>query len=144
TPVTRDPRLNAYVRCVSLPLLMELGDGDAKDWEIVVFDVKEPNAFALPGKKIGVHAGMLGVAKTDDQLAAVVGHEIGHVIARHGNERVSQGLGAQLATVGAAALLGKDSPKRGLILGALGLGLQFGVLMPYGRTQESEADVIGL
>ena len=145
TPASKDPAINAFVRCVSVPLIEEVtGKGSARDWEIVVFDVKEPNAFALPGKKIGVQTGILSVARTDGQLAAVLGHEIGHVLAKHGNERVSQGIGAQVLTMGAAAALGKDSPEKSAILAGLGIATQFGVLLPFSRTHESEADVLGL
>jgi len=133
---------NAYVRCIVDPLIRAQGDDPAK-WEVKVFSEESANAFALPGKKIGVHNGMLKVAKDQDQLAAVLGHEIGHVAARHGNERVSQSLIAQggLAAVDAAAGGGEGN---GTLMAALGLGAQFGVLMPHGRKQESEADVIGL
>lgn len=142
--VEKDPKINAYVRCVAMPIAEEAkGELQIKEWEIVVFQEQSANAFALPGGKIGVHTGILKVAKTPSQLAAVLGHEVGHVIARHGNERVSQGLAAQgvLATAGALA---KESPHRNLILGGLGLGAQFGILLPFSRTQESEADLIGL
>lgn len=146
TPQDSDPRTNAYVKCVAIPLTQEVeGQTDVKNWEIVVFRDESANAFALPGGKIGVHTGILKVAKTPDQLAAVIGHEIGHVIAQHGNERVSQTLGAQLGLAAIdAALSSKSDPNRKTILAALGIGAQFGVLMPFGRTQESEADVIGL
>ncbi|MEQ1879085.1 MAG: M48 family metallopeptidase, partial [Bdellovibrionia bacterium] len=135
TPIETDARTNAYVRCVAVPLTAEVSG--VKDWEIVVFRDGTANAFALPGGKIGVHTGILKVAKTPDQLAAVIGHEIGHVIAQHGNERVSQTLGAQLGLAAVdAALSNRNNPNRRTILAALGIGAQFGVLMPFGRTQE--------
>jgi predicted Zn-dependent protease len=92
---------------------------------------------------MGVHTGMLTLVNHNDQLAAVIGHEIGHVLADHGNERVSQGMLTQgLVTAGALAL--GDNPKRDLILmGAMGLA-QFGVLMPFSRKHESEADALGV
>jgi predicted Zn-dependent protease len=141
TPIEKDPRTNEYVRCVSLPLTQQVAG--VKNWEIVVFKDDTANAFALPGGKIGVHTGLLKVAKSDGQLAAVVGHEIGHVTAQHGRERMSQALAASGAMIGAGVAL-KDNPQANLIVGALGLGAQFGILMPYGRAQESESDVIGL
>lgn len=143
-PVERDPSMNTYVKCVAMEVLKE-SEGYAKksDWEIVVFKDETANAFALPGGKIGVHTGLLKVAKTQDQLATVLGHEVGHVIARHGNERVSQSVAMEGALV-AGSLAVKDNPNRNLILAGLGLGAQFGVLLPWGRTQESEADIIGL
>lgn len=142
--IERDPAINQYVRCVALPISEQAkGIVEGDRWEIVVFKDDTANAFALPGGKIGVHTGMLKVAKTDAQLAAVLGHEVGHVIAKHGAERMSEGLVSQVVMAGAAVLT-PDNPKRGIILGALGLGAQFGVMLPHSRTQESEADVIGL
>ncbi|HUP56124.1 MAG TPA: M48 family metallopeptidase [Bdellovibrionota bacterium] len=144
TPSEGDPAINAYVLCVTRPLTDAVkGATDVKQWELVVFKDDTANAFALPGGKIGVHTGLLKVAKTDAQLAAVIGHEIGHVIARHGAERVSQQLGTQLALTG-AGVLAPDSTEGRVILGALGVGAQFGILLPHSRTQESEADSIGL
>ncbi len=148
-PQDKNPQMNSYIRCVANALLdvlpEETGAISAEGWEIVVFDDKTANAFALPGKKIGVHSGILPVAHTPDALAAVIGHEIGHVIAGHGNERVSEAFIAQggLAVVG-SILKDKESPRYNLLMGALGLGAQFGVLLPHSRTQESEADIIGL
>lgn len=140
--VVSDPAIVNYVTCIVKPLLEVTPGTKMSEWEVQVFNDESANAFALPGGKVGVHTGMLKVAKTDAQLAAVLGHEIGHVIAEHGNERVSQALGTQLAIAG-AGILAKDSPKRDLIMGALGLGAQVGVLLPFGRTQESESDIIG-
>ena len=150
TPVESSPALNAYVRCIALPLA-ELAEPGSKpsDWEVVVFKNAEPNAFALPGRKIGVHTGLLTVAKTDGELAAVLGHEVGHVLAGHGNERVSENLVVNLGLVATAELLsGADGSKKGgnkgLLMAALGLGAQFGVLLPHSRDHETEADIIGL
>src|SRR3989344_2912121 len=93
TPIESDPATNRYVQCVAMAIAHEAREQtNVSDWEVVVFRDKTANAFALPGGKIGVHTGILPVAKTPGQLAAVLGHEVGHVIARHGNERVSQGL----------------------------------------------------
>lgn len=143
-PIEKDPAVNAYVKCVALPLTIAAVDGTGvSDWEIVVFKDASANAFALPGGKIGVHTGLLPVAKTSGQLAAVLGHEIGHVIARHGNERVSEALGVQLLATGVGAAF-NDKKYQPLILAGLGLGAQVGILLPHSRTQESEADLIGL
>lgn len=141
--VEKDPALNAYVRCVANSVTDAMPD--RRTWEVVVFKDDSANAFALPGGKIGVHTGLMKVATNQSQLATVLGHEVGHVIAHHGQERVSE----QMATQGGLAILGqvignpKDS-RHGMLMGALGLGAQYGVLLPHGRRQESEADVVGL
>jgi predicted Zn-dependent protease len=109
------------------------------DWEFTLFENDEPNAFALPGGKVGVHTGLFKVAKNDAQLAAVMGHEVGHAIARHGAERVSQGLLTQL---GAAAIgIGTGSSAYAEIAAQ---AATLGVILPFSRTQESEADHIGV
>src|SRR5207244_6528222 len=96
-----------------------------------------------PGGKVAVYTALLPVAQTTTGLAVVLGHEIAHVIARHGAERMSQGAVAQAGGSLLATVLGQ-SPGTGALLAAYGLGAQVGVLLPYGRTQESEADHIGL
>jgi predicted Zn-dependent protease len=148
TPVERDPRINAYVQCIAQGILRAMSDGgqvDARNWEVIVFRDATPNAFALPGGKIGVHTGILPVAKTPDQLAAVMGHEVGHVIARHGNERVSQGqVAAIVMGVSQVALKDMKQQEKALIIAGLGAGVQFGALLPFSRSHESEADLIGL
>jgi predicted Zn-dependent protease len=145
TPRENDPRINAYVKCVAMAIAHEAQDGTGvRDWEVVVFRDKTANAFALPGGKIGVHTGILPVAKTPGQLAAVLGHEVGHVIARHGNERVSQNVGVGLTMAAISQAIAKPGDQKGqMIMGALGLGAQVGVLLPFSRTHESEADKIG-
>ncbi len=144
TPIENDPAINAYVKCIAMAVAREAQEqSSVKDWEVVVFKDPSANAFALPGGKIGVHTGMLSVAKTQHQLAAVLGHEVGHVIARHGNERVSQNMAAG-GVLGAIDSLAKNSPNHGLLMGSLGIGTQLGVLLPYSRSHESEADKIGV
>ena len=145
TPAVKDPAINAYVRCVAdaitgLPDVQK----QSSDWEVVVFDTKEVNAFALPGGKIGVYRGLLSVARTGDQLAAVIGHEVGHVLAHHGNERVSQQFAAQQSLALLDAWLAAGSTNnRQTAMALLGLSTQVGVLLPFSRIQESEADHIG-
>ncbi len=144
TPVEHDARTNEYVKCVAMAVAKEASEAAQIDnWEVVVFKDNSANAFALPGGKIGVHTGILPVAKTSGQLAAVLGHEVGHVIAHHGNERVSQGLLAQ-GGMAAAAAATNGSSSQNVTMAALGLGAQFGVLLPFSRKHESEADLIGL
>ncbi|WP_375058523.1 M48 family metallopeptidase [Zobellella sp. DQSA1] len=133
-----------YLQCISNRLVAEIPAGFGQSqWEVVVFDSPQVNAFALPGGKIGVYSGLLKVAKNQDQVAAVVGHEIAHVLARHSNERVSR---TQLSNLGlsAADMALGQSGLRQPAMAALGLGVQVGYLLPYGREQESEADRLGL
>ncbi|MDN3611612.1 M48 family metallopeptidase [Vibrio ostreicida] len=146
-PISKDSKINAYVQCVSKALIEQLpAQLEFSEWEVVVFDSDQVNAFALPGGKIGVYTGLLKVANNSDQLAAVIGHEIAHVLAEHGNERLSQ---SQLADAGiklTGVAIGSSgyAQYQQTALAALGLGVQYGVLLPYGRTQESEADILGL
>ena len=134
---------NRYVNCVVKELLNANGF-NASEWEVVVFKEKSANAFALPGKKIGVHSGILEIANEQSQLAAVLGHEIAHVVAEHGNERMSQALGVNVLLVAAQLFLeGKENPNSGLIMAALGIGAQVGVLMAYSRKHETESDIMG-
>lgn len=146
TPQVNDSAVISYVRCVSDAVTREVGaTTGGKRWEVVVFQDDSANAFALPGGKIGVHSGLLKVAKTQDQLATVIGHEVAHVLADHGNERVSTAFatesGLQLASVLAGA---SSSPTQQQLFGLLGVGAQVGVLLPFSRAQESEADLVGL
>jgi predicted Zn-dependent protease len=142
-PISTDRRKSAYVRCIGNAITRELND--STQWEVTLFDDDQVNAFALPGGKIGVYTGLLKVAETPDQLAAVMGHEVAHVLANHGKARLSANLAGQAGLVVGQIMLGTQLEGRDRnVMAALGLGLQFGVLMPYGRGQESEADVLGL
>jgi len=144
--VADDPRAQRYVQCVADAITVQLGGGYAgTQWEVAVFQDDTPNAFALPGGKIGVHTGMLDVAKNQHQLAAVIGHEVGHVMSRHGAERVSQQYAANTAMQLVDAYAGEGSSQSSkTVMSLLGLGAQVGVLLPYSRLHESEADIIGL
>jgi len=134
-----------YVSCVANTITRALpANVNTYDWEVVVFEDPTPNAFALPGGKIGVHTGLLQIAKNQDQLAAVIGHEVAHVLSHHGNERLSQQNLAQTGMSIVGAVLAPSTPMGSLALGALGLGVQYGALMPYSRKHESEADIYGL
>ncbi|GMQ96147.1 MAG: M48 family metallopeptidase [Gammaproteobacteria bacterium] len=137
--VETDPAVNDYVRCVATAITDEVPD-KGTSWEVVVFKDDNANAFALPGGKMGVYTGMLKVAENQDQLASVLGHEVGHVIAQHGNERMSQQQLTNVALAAASASGYLDTAS----MQALGLGAQIGILLPYSRAHESEADVIGL
>jgi predicted Zn-dependent protease len=114
-------------------------------WEFNLVKDKQVNAFCMPGGKVVVFTGILAITKNESGLATVMGHEIGHAIARHGNERMSQGLVTQLggAALG-AALSSRPQETQQLFMAAYGLGAQVGVLLPYGRLQETEADHLGL
>jgi predicted Zn-dependent protease len=144
--LAQNPRALKYVRCVAEAILGATEDPTGvAGWEVQLFDDESPNAFALPGGRIGVHTGLLDVARTPDQLAAVIGHEVGHVIARHGNERISTSyvMSAGLSVVD--IWMGDKDPKdRDQILQLLGVGATLGVMLPFSRTHESEADIIGL
>ena len=94
-PISNDARQNAYVRCVVDALVRQLpAQAQGVAWETALFANKEPNAFALPGGKVGVNTGIFSVAKNQDQLAAVLAHEIGHVVERHHDERITRQMGA--------------------------------------------------
>jgi predicted Zn-dependent protease len=142
-PVTHDPRLTEPVNRIARRVEGAANRPDLR-WEVsVIAEDKTVNAFALPGGKIGVYTGIFPIAQTEAGLAIIIGHELGHVIARHGAERMSQQLGAQL--LGTALAVGfQTSPYANTIMAAYGLGAQVGVLLPYSRLQESEADRIGL
>ena len=132
--------------CIVTALVTQLPEQwQSLDWEVQVFAIDSANAFALPGGKVGLNTGLFRVATNQDQLAAVIGHEIGHVIARHSNERLSQTMLADLGTNLAGAYLGRNaSPAQvNQLVALLGAGAQVGVLLPYSRLQESEADAIG-
>jgi len=114
------------------------------EWEVVVFEDESLNAFALPGGKIGVHTGLLNLVDNQDQLAVVIGHEVGHVMARHSNERLSQQAGTNLGISLIQAIATPQSALGQTAVGLLGIGAQYGVIMPFSRLHESEADTIGL
>nr|WP_136250361.1 M48 family metallopeptidase [Ningiella ruwaisensis] len=146
TPISKKPVTNQYVQCIADKIIAQLGpNADTDEWELVVFESDQVNAFALPGKKIGVYTGLLNVAENQDQVATVIGHEVGHVLAQHGNERMSQstliGITQEAVNV---ALQTNDVAQSGPIMAALGLGAQLGVALPFSRAHESEADLIGL
>ncbi|XAW88251.1 M48 family metallopeptidase [Vibrio sp. CDRSL-10 TSBA] len=146
-PINQDAKTNAYVQCVATAITRQIPKQSGFDsWEVVVFNSDEVNAFALPGGKIGVYSGLLKVAVNEDQLATVLGHEVSHVLANHSNERLSQ---TQIANVGMQitdVAIGSTqyAQYKEATMAALGLGVQYGVILPYGRSQESEADIVGL
>jgi predicted Zn-dependent protease len=115
------------------------------DWEFNLVESDQVNAWCMPGGKVVVYTGILPVTQDESGLAVVMGHEIAHAIAEHGNERMSQGMLQQLGGVALTVAL-KDEPEttRNLFLTAYGVGTTVGIMLPYSRTHESEADHLGL
>lgn len=142
-PISHDAAANAQVQRVGQRIAQAVGrDLPTAQWEFVVFESKDVNAFALPGGKVGVYTGLLKLVKSDDELAAVMGHEIAHVTARHGAQRMSQ---AAVAALGGVILSGATSDSSRKDLYQLGyLGLAGGALLKFSRDNESEADYIDI
>jgi predicted Zn-dependent protease len=114
-------------------------------WEVHVIRSSEVNAFCLPGGKIVVYTGILPIARTEQGLAVVMGHEIAHALAHHGAERMAQERLAQIGQMTAGSSIGGLTPSQRIaVMRALGVGAQYGVLLPFSRSHESEADHIGL
>ena len=114
-------------------------------WEFNLVEDKQVNAWCMPGGKVVVYTGILPIARTEAGSAVVMGHEIAHAIAEHGNERMSQGLLAQLGGVAlSTAISTKPAATQQLWMTVYGVGAQYGAILPYGRLQESEADHLGL
>lgn len=143
--VSTDPKYVNRLNRVA-PKIIRAAGGNPSQWEWQVFDSKDINAFALPGGKIGVYTGIMDLMANDDQLAAVVGHEVGHVKANHSGERYSQNAAASLGLQLGSAALGGNNMSAGeqQLLGALGLGAQYGLLLPFSRKHELEADRLGV
>lgn len=141
---TRDESTTRAARQVTERLLAAAGE-PAAAWEVAVFAGTEVNAFALPGNKIGIYEGMFRVIGSPDQLAAVIGHEIGHLQAEHSQERMTAALAREhgLAMLYRLLQLG-DVEFAGAIAAALGVGVEFGLVLPYSRRQELEADRLGV
>lgn len=144
--VSRDEAANRRVREISGRLIRASAhSGPQRQWTTAVIDDPTPNAFALPGGQIGVHTGILRLAEDDDQLATVIGHEIAHVHAEHGRQRVNAQAATQLGTnilglaLGVGGVAGGDT-----IAGLLGAGVNYGVILPFSRENELEADRLGL
>lgn len=146
TPISRDARANELVARVGKKVAAAAkNDLPNAQWEFVVFDSPQANAFCLPGGKVGVYTGILPITQDEAGLAAVIGHEVAHASAHHGAERMSQAMalqtGGQLAGV---AISAADPRWQQIFALAYPAAAQVGVLLPYSRLQESEADRIGL
>jgi len=145
-PLTTDRETIDYISCVANAVVSQLEPPYSDyEWEMAIFDNEAVNAFAMPGGKIGVMVGILRAAQDPDQLAAVIGHEIAHVTADHSKERASRSTLSNVGIQVAAVLLGGGN--RGATYTAyqaLNQGAAFGIMLPFSRKQESEADVVGL
>ena len=146
TPISKNPVANALVQKVGKRIAaVAQPDMPAAQWEFVVFESKEANAFCLPGGKVGVYTGIFQITKDEGGMATVLGHEIAHAVARHGGERMSEAMliqtGGQLLSVSTA---NSDPRWQAIAALAYGVGSQVGVQLPHNRKQESEADQIGL
>lgn len=139
---TNNPKYVNRVARVAPKIIQASGDNPA-DWEVQVFDSEELNAFALPGGKIGFYTGILDIMENDDQIAAVMGHEVAHVNYNHAGERYSQSTLAQTGlTVAQVAVSGSQYQNQ--IIGVLGAGASLGVILPFSRRHELEADKFGV
>jgi predicted Zn-dependent protease len=115
------------------------------EWEFNLIESDQVNAWCMPGGKVAFYTGILPVCKDETGVAVVMGHEVAHAVARHGNERMSQGLLAQMGGATLDAALAKNSAQtKQLASAAFGIGAQYGALLPFSRKQESEADHLGL
>jgi predicted Zn-dependent protease len=142
--VSTNPALTTRLRQVGQRLVTAAGLAD-RPWQYVVFDDATANAFVLPGGQIGVNTGLLSMVENDDQLAAVIGHEIAHMTAQHAAERYSQNAATQLlAAAAGTALAGGNADRAKGIASLGGVGAQLGVLLPFSRRHELEADRLGV
>ncbi len=143
-------RLIAVAPKVEADLAAEKGlkptiDWSTFDWQVSVLQSDEVNAFCLPGGKIAVYTGLIPVAQSADAIAVVLGHEISHALLRHGAERMAQQHMAQIGQIAVGMAAGNMDPQQQReVMGAYGVVGQFGVLLPFSRKDESEADQIGL
>jgi predicted Zn-dependent protease len=143
-PISTDARVTALVQTVG-QRIAAVADLPNAQWEFVVFESPEVNAFCLPGGKVGIYTGILPITQDEEGLATVIGHEVAHAAAHHGAERMSQQLLAQTGGAVLQSSLSSSDPKtQALAATVYGLGANIGVLLPYSRLHESEADRMGL
>ncbi len=147
TPISRDPRANSRLQSVGQKIALAANrPNDA--WEFVVFDSEEKNAFVLPGGKVGFYKGLMDFADNDDQVAAVLGHEVGHVTARHAALRVGQEqatqLGLAIAGAGIASTDKMTQQQKSMLMALAGAGATVGIILPFSRQNELDADVLGV
>ncbi|CAM3776505.1 M48 family metallopeptidase [Litorimonas haliclonae] len=163
TPTTNDPRYTRRLRNIGSRISRGAGRAD-QTWDYAVFDEDTKNAFVLPGNRVGFYTGMMDFADNDDQIAGIMGHEVGHVAASHARERMSMQIASQGAVLG-GTLIGSSvfsgkcknmaaAQRRSCLQGAnrntqmlvtaLGLGSQIGIVLPYSRKHETESDLLGV
>ena len=145
--ISRNPEVNARIQRIGKRIAAAVGNQlPGAQWEFVVFDSAELNAFALPGGKVGIYTGLIDLGVSDDELAQVMGHEIGHVVARHGGKRMTEA--TMVGLVGVAGSIAVDkkygSDKAQLFALAYGGVSTVGYVLPHSRGDESEADLMGL
>jgi metalloendopeptidase OMA1, mitochondrial len=139
--INKDPKINEMVSRITKNLAMKSDMPNLK-WQTTVINSKEANAFCLPGGKMVVYTGILPLCKNEAGLAAVIGHEMAHAVARHGAQRMTQQLVLNLG-LSVASVSFQNSKYRDLIIASLGAGSTVGILLPYSRDNEYEADEIG-
>jgi predicted Zn-dependent protease len=143
-PVSKDAAANEMLQRVGRRIAAVAQLSNAQ-WEFTLFESKEVNAFCLPGGKVGVYTGILQITRDESGLATVIGHEVAHAVARHGGERISEALLMQAgASALGAAVSSADPQWQAATLVAYGVGAKLGRELPHSRSQESEADRIGL
>jgi predicted Zn-dependent protease len=144
-PLVTDPPTIRFVACIAEAIVGQLEGPEADyDWELAVFDQPDVNAFVLPGGKISVYSGILPVTKTPDQLAAVMGHEVAHVTQKHPQERMARTTATQYGVAVLGGIVGGTPTAARSASTALQMAAQFGLLLPFNRGQETEADEVGL
>ena len=145
TPISRDPQANARLQAVGQKIA-RVAPVENAAWEFVVFDSKELNAFVLPGGKVGFYKGLMDFVDNDAQVAAVMGHEAGHVVARHAALRAGQQSATQLGLALGGAVLGGalSQDQQEAAMAIMGAGATVGILLPFSRNNELEADKLGV
>ena len=143
--ITSGPQFEMVDRVAKKIIQAASSDGKDFEWKVSLVVSNEVNAFCLPGGKIVIYTGILPIAKNDAGLAAVMGHEVAHATSRHGAQRVFQEGALDIAVTGIqGSIADMDPEKQRLIMGAIGVGSKFGILLPYSRSHELEADEVGL
>jgi len=140
-PASTDVGLRSYINCVSAAIIAQLEKPYSdEDWDIEVFDSEDINAFAMPGGRIGIFTGLMDVAENQDQLAAVIGHEVAHVTLQHALQRVNREATTRVGVIAGTAVLGGGAGVGDVVA----MGAQIGLSLPFSRSNETEADTVGL